>query len=89
MQAIRKVFLLALLPTLIGCAGPRTLGTLASVPCSPPAELMVPGSKLPPLPARGLTQKEVEKLWAADTASYNSEIGKRNDLIGFVETQCR
>lgn len=86
MRATTWAFLLALSAPLIGCA---SLPIPVQVPCSPPSDLMVKGEELPALPERDLTQKEIARAISSDTASYNKEVGKRNDLIDFVQTQCQ
>lgn len=81
-------FLLLLPLLLIGCAGsPKPY--ISSIPCSPPADLMVPGDGPQPIPHRDLTPKEIVSLWGRDRADLQTETDRRKDLAGFVGEQCK
>ncbi len=85
----RAIFPLALCALLIGCADSRKPFSLSSVPCSPPSDLMVPGVLPDALPEKSLPPKQMVAEWGRDLERLQTEIGKRNDLAGFVGEQCK
>jgi hypothetical protein len=83
-----------LLPTLCfpillaGCGGGATVVT-SSLPCHPPAEVMVKAEALVPISAATLTINEIIQGWVQDNQKYNILRNKDNLLIDWVNEHCQ